>query len=183
MALKFINITKENILLATELELKIFPNMCAYNSYKNAYEKGAPYWLVYNNDSLIGISGLYEYPELGEPKTVWLGWYGILDQFRGNGYGKEILLKTIKIAKEKGYETLRLYTSKKLCPTAMNLYEKIMDFGEPYTLEQIDLERYVFTKSLSNKPATKWNNRNLYLYLDEESEKEGLEIYLKLKNN
>ena len=65
--LKYIEITNENIDFATKIQLQIFPNECAYNHYKytieknNEYEK---YYLVYYNDKVIGITGLYSQEDL-----------------------------------------------------------------------------------------------------------------------
>ena len=138
--------------------------------------------MVYDKGIFVGICGLYENPELGEPKTVWLGWYGVSSKQRCKGYGKQILLDMIKKAKDKGFDTFRLYTSKVKCPEAMYLYEKVMDFGEPYTLEETELERYVFTKSLTKNPASKWNNRSLKLYKEKERESNGREIFNSILN-
>ncbi len=183
MKLKFVDITDTNIMFATELQMSIFPDSCGYQSFVNAIELGKPYWLIYNDDTPIGISGLYVNPILDEPDTVWLGWYGVVDKFRGQGFGRKILAQTIDYAKKLGYKTFRLYTSKKYCPEAISLYDKIMDFGEDYTFEEKDMERAVYTKSLTDQPATKWDNRNLYLNLESDKEKNGLIQYLARKKS
>ena len=86
--LKYVPITMDNIIEATEIEMQFWPEQCAFNSYLNAYKKGKPYWLVYDENKLVGMSGLYEYPELGEPDTVWLGWFGVIKECRGGGMAK-----------------------------------------------------------------------------------------------
>lgn len=182
MELQYINITRDNIIEATKFELELFPDECGYNSFLDAYKNGKPYFMVYDKGIFVGICGLYENPELGEPKTAWLGWYGVSSKQRCKGYGKQILLDMIKKAKDKGFDTFRLYTSKVKCPEAMYLYEKVMDFGEPYTLEETELERYVFTKSLTKNPASKWNNRSLKLYQEKERESNGREIFNSILN-
>lgn len=189
LELTFVPITKENILLATEIQMTFWPNSCAYNSYIRAYNKGKPYWLVYSGNEIVGISGIYDYPELGEKKTAWLGWFGVLEKFRGGGYGKEILIKTLSIAKEEGYTALRLYSSKRedLCPNAVPFYRKISSmyngFVEDYTLEQPQMERIVVSFSLDGNTITKWNNRNLHLEEDEKDEENALKEYIKIKND
>ena len=188
MELKFVPVTMENIILATETEMKFWPDSCAYNSYLRAYENGKPYWLVYSDDKLIGMSGVYAYPELGEPETAWLGWFGVLDEFRGYGYGKMILLETLKRAKDMGYTKLRLYSSKRddLCPNAVQFYTKISSqfngFVEDYTLEQPEMQRIVVSFSLDGNPISKWNNRNLHLDEDRQDEDDGYQKYLLHKN-
>jgi len=107
----------------------------------------------------------------------------VLEKYRNKGFGKEILLETIKRAVSKGFKIFRLYSSKKYCKEALKLYEKVMDFGEDYTLEELDMERVVYTKSLTDKTASKWNNRNLFLYLETEKESKGYKAYLNLIKN
>lgn len=186
--LKFVDVDMDNIILATETEMNFWPDACAFNSYLRAYQKGKPYWLVYEGDNLIGISGIYDYPELGEKDTAWLGWFGVLPEFRGGGYGKAILLETLSRAKDMGYKRLRLYSSKRedLCPNAVPFYTKIsslfLGFVEDYTLEQQDMKRIVVSFSLDGNEITKWGNRNLHLNEDKNDEDDGYQNYLKFKN-
>ena len=189
MELKFVPITKENIILATDIEMTIFPNFCGFNSYLRAYNKGRPYWLVFDEgDNIIGISGIYEYPELGESQTAWLGWFGVLKKYRGYGYGRQILIETINRAKALGYNTLRLYSSKRqdLCPNAVEFYSKISSeyngFIEDYGLEQKDIQRIVVSFSLDGHKINKWDNKPLFLEEDEKDEKDGYLKYLSYKN-
>ena len=107
-----------------------------------------------------------------------MGWFGVLPEKRQCGYGKAILEKTIEIAKEMKYDTFRLYTSKILCPEAIFFYDKLMDFGEDYTLEELELQRRVYTKSLTDKPATKWKNKKLNLDYEKKREEKGMKKYL-----
>lgn len=180
--LNYKEITEENILFATHLEMQIFPSSCGYFSYLKAYENGAPYFLAYLNNEAFGITGLYEEERLGEKGTVWLGWYGILKNYRGRGLGKAILLDTIKEAENRKYETLRLYTSEKLCPEACILYDKVMDLGENYTVEEKDLKRKVYSKSLNGKPVKPWENKFLYLEENHKEEEQANKFYIKLLN-
>lgn len=186
--LLFIPVTKENIILATETEMKFWPNNCAYNSYLRAYEKGKPYWLVYKNNEIVGLSGIYESAELGEPETAWLGWFGVLEDYRHLGYGSEILEQTLEVARSQGFTKLRLYSSKRddFCPNALPFYKKLSakynGFVEDYTLEQLEMQRIVVSFSLNNKEISKWNNRNLHLDDDRNENKDSLQNYLKEKS-
>jgi len=175
--LRYVEITDKNILLATQIEMQIFPNMCGYLSYRRAYENGTPYFLVYLDGDVIGITGLYYEERLGEKNTVWLGWYGLLPAYRKLGLGKQVLLDTIEEAKKRNFDTFRLYTSANYCPDACILYGKVMDIGEDYTLEEPEMRRRVYSKSLTDKKVVPWNNR--YLFLSENHEEEGtaLKIY------
>lgn len=183
MKLKYLDITLDNIIMATEFEMTFFKS-CAFTSYLDGIKNNMPYMLVYDNDVLIGMTGLYKYDELGEPNTAWLGWFGVRKDIRQKGYGRQIIEDMCKMAKDKlGCNTLRLYTSAIQCPEAMFFYNKVMDFGEPYTLEEKELERWVYTKSLTDKPATKWNNRSLKLSHEKEREGKGLKKYLQYKES
>lgn len=177
MALKYVAVTYDNIIQATEFQMKLFPDYCGFLSYEKAIKKQRPYFLIYNEqDELIGTAGVNISDNLVENKTAWLGWYGVDPNFRQRGYGKQILLAMFDEARAMGCETLRLYTSAVLCPEAMILYHKMMDFGEPYDLEEKHLERWVFTKSLiPGKSATPWGNRSLRLDLEEQRSKESLQ--------
>ena len=176
--LRFEEITPENINLATKIELEFFPDMCAYCSYEDSFKNNNRYWIVYDENEIVGITGIYENAGLGEPNTCWMGWFGVLPEKRQCGYGKAILKKTIEIAKEMKYDTFRLYTSKILCPEAIFFYDKLMDFGEDYTLEELELQRRVYTKSLTDKPATKWKNKKLNLDYEKKREEKGMKKYL-----
>lgn|SRR5574344_1595493 len=183
-SLKFVPVTMQNIMQATAIEMKLWPTQCAYNSYLHAYQNGKPYWIVYDKNEIVGISGIYEYPELGK-NTAWLGWFGVVEEKRGYGYGKRILLQTLSIAKNQGFNCLRLYSSRdnNLCPNAIPFYEKLSvqfnGFVEDYTLEQKEMQRVVVSFSLDGKEISKWNNRCLHLVNDEIDEKNGYKVYSK----
>lgn len=65
--------------------------------------------------------------------SIWLGWFGVLNEFRRKGYGQQILIDTINMAKDlaKKYpiKYFRLYTSEKDDSIAQPLYYKIMDIN------------------------------------------------------
>lgn len=175
--IKYVEITEENIMLATQIELSIFPKSCGYISFERAYKKGDPYFLVYYDGKAIGTTGLYEDEKISSRGTVWLGWFGILPEYRGKGLGKRVLSDTIAEAAARGYSVFRLYTSAVSCATACKLYDAVMDFGEFYTREEPELMRKVYTKSLDGNSAEKWNNRNLMLGYNRGEEDEALKKY------
>ena len=180
--LKYVEVTMQNILLATQIEMEIFPNQCGYLSYYKAIQNGEPYFLAYLDDNAIGITGLYKEERLGEANTCWLGWYGLLPQYRKLGLSKTILLDSIEEAKKRGYDTFRLYTSARNCPDACILYDKVMDIGEDYTLEEPEVQRRVYYKSLTDNKVTPWNNRYLYLTENHGEEIDALTLYQKHLN-
>ena len=178
----YVEVTEKNIMLATGIQMTLFPKSCGYLSFKKAYEKGDPYFLVYYGGVPIGTTGIYEDAKITPPDTAWLGWYGILPEYRGKGLGKQVLADTIAEAARRGYSTFRLYTSAISCAVACKLYDKLMDVGEFYTAEEPELMRKVYSKSLDGRPVEKWNGRNLKLGENRDEEGRALEIYLSRLN-
>lgn len=75
-------------------------------------------FLIKVNDEIVGICGLYSLKEGTE--ELWLGWFGILSEFRNNGLGTEILGKLEKKAKKLNCKTLFVYVDFKGKP--LNFY-------------------------------------------------------------
>jgi len=67
-------------------------------------------WLVIENDSVIGICGLYSLADGAD--ELWLGWFGILPQLRNSGRGSEALKLIESEAVKRGCKTLRTYVDK-----------------------------------------------------------------------
>ena len=171
--IKYIKITKDNIDYATSIQMQIIPEECAYYSYLYIINKNLEwqnYYLVYDDDKVIGITGLYCLEDINETNSIWLGWFGVLEQYRRLGYGKRILLDTIEMAKDysKKYpiKYFRLYTSTRDNPLAQPLYESVMDIKEEYINPNdtnYDNTCVIYSKSLNDKKVTNWDNKNLHL--------------------
>lgn len=185
--MKYVEITSKNILLATKIQMKIFPEESAYEHYKYTikedieYEK---YYLVYDENNIIGITGLYSNEDIYKTNSIWLGWYGVLEKYRNKGYGKRILLDTIEMAKKLSIKYpikyFRLYTSERDDKLAQPLYEKVMDIKEYYKNENdvnYDNTCLIYTKVLGNYKIEKWNNRFLNLKEIIESQEIGNEKF------
>ena len=165
-------VNKENLNTAIKIQHNIFPlengsqdliesvynNLPSYVSSKN-------YWLVKVDDKYVGICGLYAYNN--NPKDVWLGWFGVLSSQRGKGYATQIFNFCMNEAKQLGFETLRLYTDEKDNAKAVKFYQKLDMISEVYNNPQDThfeiSQTLIFSKSLTNKPITLWNNKNLFL--------------------
>ena len=109
----------------------------AFLHYKYSIESNLEYikyYLVYDNDNVVGITGLYSNEEISETNSIWLGWFGVLEDFRSNGYGKQIFLDTIDMANDLKnkypIKYFRLYTSERDDAIALPLYNKVMDIKE-----------------------------------------------------
>ena len=177
--MKYERITFDNLELACKIQNELFPEEDARENFieqinKAPYRKEMDYRIVYLDNEPIGITGIYAYHEY--PNEAWLGWFGILKQFRNKGYGKKVLEDTMKYAKEKGYTIFRLYTDEFLLD-AQRLYEKMGFIKELYDREDDQseystAETYVYSKSLTDKEVELWNNR--LIGLKEQSIKENM---------
>ncbi len=93
-----------------------------------------------------------------------------MNEFRRKGYGQQILIDTINMAKylAKKYpiKYFRLYTSEKDDSITPPLYYKIMDIKEYYNnVNDVNYDNtcVIFSKSLFETPITYWNDRFLNL--------------------
>ncbi len=177
--MEFIEITMKNVLEATNAQMEIFgAKDCAYLCYIQHIQNGDPaYYIVKDNDEIIGISGIYVEPF--EPQTAWLGWYGVRELHRKKGYGAKILEKTIEIAKELGFKHFRLYTDV-VNPNAHRLYDRVMDYSEEYT--EPNFKVLIYSKSLCEEHTPKLNNRFINLASKDKEQDNGYDLYLKELN-
>lgn len=83
--------------------------------------KRLEYYLGYENNSVVGISGVYA----NSTNECWLGWFGIRPEYRRKGYASAMLNLQLEIMKNYGYEVCRLYTSEIINKEAVQLYRKI----------------------------------------------------------
>jgi GNAT superfamily N-acetyltransferase len=173
-------ITADNVDLAIKIQNEIFPSengalnlICSIDKKMKAEIIGK-HWRERANDYIcrvgdvpVGITGIYVYTEY--PEDGWCGWYGILPEFQGQGYGKKLLLWTMGRAKEMGLKNFRLYTDLKDSETAVNLYREIGMIEEPYTAEKLSLDNTtIFSKSLVSDKTERWNNKFLFLKQQED---------------
>lgn len=163
--IKYVEITRDNFELAYEIQKTIWPNDPDYQGFYHKAIDPQPYdscFLVYMKDTPIGITGTYI--EDFDSESIWLDWYGILPEYRGNGYGKTILLDTICYCQNfNDFSYLRLDTTYWENRPAVFLYDKVMDLKEDYTIEDTETKKYgylIYTYNLKRTGYTKpWNNR------------------------
>lgn len=165
--LNYVPVTLKNLDLAYKIQKEQWP----YDpDYQDLYDKAINTtddnieFLVYENDILIGITGVDVYQKYKD--SIWLDWFTILAQFRGRGLGKKVLLDTIDYCKTlKKYKNFRIDTTYYEDKIAIILYDKVMDLKEDYTVEDTDEKKYeylIYTKGLNSK-AKLWNNKYLGL--------------------
>ena len=182
MKLTYELINNENIYLATAIQHTIFPEECAYIHYKYAidtnYENNKYYMIKYNQIP-VGVIGLYINNQT-DTESIWLGWFGILPEFRSKGIGKKSLLDIIEEAKKYSKKYFRLYTNDDGTSTARPLYQKVMQISEKYRNEEDDNYNgncLVYSYSLCDEKVKPWNNRFLNLKEDKEQEKIGNNLW------
>ena len=175
--INFIKISQDNLNLACEIQNNIFPKEDARQNFieqinKDSYRKEMDYNIVYLENTPIGVTGIYSYNEY--PNDAWLGWFGILEEYRRKGYGGIVLDKTIELARKKGYINFRLYTDEH-AKSAHKLYESRGLIKEKYDNKD-DRDEYfisdIYSVSLTQKSIDLWNNK--ILGLKEQGEKENL---------
>ena len=168
--IKFQKIVKENLELACKIQNEIFPNEDARENYnecinKAPYRKELDYYIAYWDDKPIWVTGIYSYHEY--PDDAWLGWFGILDDYRWNGLGGELLDRTIKLARDKWYKNFRLYTDE-FAKTAHKLYESRWLIKEKYNRpddedQYFQAEIYIYSIGLIGNNIELWDNKLLWL--------------------
>ena len=177
--IEFKKVTKDNLEIACKVQNEIFPEEDGRQNYieqinKDPYRKEMDYYIVYLGSNPIGVTGVYSYNEY--PEDAWLGWFGILKEYRKSGFGGKVLDETIKLAKEKGYKNFRLYTDE-YATSAHKLYESRNMIKEVYDREDdkdeyFTTDVYIYSVSLVGEQVELWNNK--FLGLKEQGEKENL---------
>ena len=178
MKLEYELVNKKNINLATSIQHTIFPNECAYLHYKDSIDtnnKSNWYYIIKWKDIPIGVIGLYTDDSI-DRESIWVGWFGILPEFRSKGFGRKSLLDIIEKAKKYNKRYLRLYTDDDKDSTARNLYRSVMQMYEYYN--NVDDYTYdgnclIYSCSLCDEKVKPWNDKFLNLKRDVEEEKMG----------
>lgn len=178
----FERVNKDNLEIACKIQNEIFPEEDGRQNFveqirQDPYRKEQDYYIVYFDNEPIGVTGIYSYHEY--PENAWLGWFGILEKYRNNGYGGIVLDKTIQLAKDKNYTKFRLYTDE-YATSAHKLYKSRGLVEELYNNENdkdeyFDAKIYIYSLSLTDEPIDLWNNK--ILGLKEQGEKEHLNNY------
>ena len=163
-------VDESNWKIAYEIQAKEWPEAKAYNHFKEIAHSNNPKnmsFIAYLNEEPIGISGVYI--EDIDPTTLWLDWFCIDKKYRGNGYGRRILLDTIEYCKQfKDVDFFRIDTILKSTRPSSVLYIEEMDMIERYTKEYSKNNKdrwYICTKVLKGDgDLIAWNNRYLNLF-------------------
>ncbi len=88
--------------------------------------KGKVAFEVYldEGNEVLGTTGLYCYKRDAD-EAVWVAWFCVDPKARGRGIGQELIDHTVMLARNAGYDRIRLYTSTDPNDAAaQRLYEK-----------------------------------------------------------
>ena len=104
-------------------------------------------FLVYHNDEVVGICGLYTLSPHNR-EEMWLGWLGIIPSFRNKKYGRDIMEFLYKKSKENGCKELLSYVDKGGKP--LNFYKRegfdiigtVSDFLKSSNRNEIDGDEF-----------------------------------------
>ena len=188
MNLKYEKITKENIKKAALIQYKIFPNSCCYSVYLENIEKDNELpinYLVYYNDNPIGVIGLYSIEEYDD--TLWLSWFGILEEYRFKGFGTQMFNDIIEKAKNFNKKFLRLFSYEVWNSESQDFYNKHMQISEYYTNEsdnQYDIMEgkcKIFGYSLCDEPVDYWDNKFINIGSEDNIHNKSIELMKKDK--
>ena len=164
--MEFILIDKSNLDTAHEIENIIFPHYDALKNYLDSIfdPKKSGYYLIKENNTFIGIIGIYSYDAY--PEDAWLGWFGLLQEYRGKGYGKKGLEFFEELARNRGFRYARLFTDTLNNDNTRNFYkhhdyfeERYINFSDPASLKY---PISIFSKSLYEERCPRWNNRDIH---------------------
>lgn len=181
--LRYELITKDNLDLAVKVQNEIFPNENGKKNFIDSfrdhpYRKELKFFLVFDQQDVVGITGIYSYHEY--PEDAWLGWFGVLSKYRKKGYGSKMFDSFEDYAKSNGYKNIRLYTDEEDNIDATKLYYKKGMISEEYTNKDDIIHSVgkilIFSKSLTNTKTEKWDNKYLNLLGQEKRQEESNKI-------
>lgn len=163
--LEFVNLNRDNFDVALKIQNELFPSHSAYVNYREAVEKLTDnvYWIVRHGGENIGICGLYYYA--ADTESAWLGWFGILKEFRRQGFGSMALSRFEEEAERRGFKFCRLYTDRFENEIAKKFYESNGYVCEQYINDEDSACKIypidIYSKPLKNFVLVPWGNRNI----------------------
>lgn len=122
------------------------------------------YYLYLDGENVVGMSGVYVEP--ADPKSLWLGWFGVREQYRRSGLGRAILKFFEMEARSLGMDYCRLYTGDtEQNRGVMEFYRKCGYTYEPSGEDSStsDEPLCIFSKTVSGKPLEPWGDRPIEL--------------------
>jgi len=100
-------------------------------------------WVIKKEGRTVGICGMYSL--VPGVETLWLGWFGILPEFRNLKIGEDVLKTMEAYAKKIGCKTIRTYVDEEGKPLSFyfrNGFKKIGIVSEIIEKEGYDPEEF-----------------------------------------
>jgi GNAT superfamily N-acetyltransferase len=179
--LTLVPVTEENIDQAIAVQSIIFPAYSAEENYRDGVtgKTENAYYLVYDDRICIGITGLYSLSS--DPDSAWLGWFGVLEDFRRRHYGSMILSLFEEQARTAGFRYARIYTDRYDNDTAIAFYTACGYTPETYDNPEdpacYEYPILIFSKALYGGTPSAWNSRNIGLTEQMQKELKPRNIY------
>lgn len=173
-------VTPDNLDLLLAAQHQIWPQHGVDEDYlakpEEPEDQSNVSWLVYQGEQLVGLTGVFSFdpdePGYDNGESIWLDWFAILPDYRGQHLGQQVLEDVIAYCRALGrFKYFRIDTTYTPGRPAVGLYDKIMPLRESYTAEDTPehSEHYlIYTISLDDTVAKPWNNQ--YLKLGSHSE-------------
>ena len=163
----FVRITPDNVSIAHHINRVVFPKYDSLINFLDSFKEGAKdrFYLMKVGEEHVGIFGLYYYE--GYPDDAWLGWFGVLPEHRGKGYGNTALTFFEDLARDRGFRYVRLFTDTYDNEEAHKFYlehgfteERYINENDPASLKY---PISIFSKPLfAQFPLKPWGNRNIH---------------------
>lgn len=164
MKLRFEKLTRQNLNDCLTIKHLLFPESNSDEDYEKYFSNTAisEYFVVYFNNQPCAITGWYDFDNNKE--DAFMGWFGVLPNFRQKGIGSQVFDFTVNRVKEHKYNYFRLYTDIIVNKESVILYTKKGMLIEPYTYDDAlgnTGNFVVFTTIIKSNGNDKWNNRPL----------------------
>lgn len=166
--IKHIKINKDNLAYALQITQELFPNRNARKDYEGAVsgENDYNFFLIYDGDYCIGTSGIYHIGS--DYENGWVGFFGILPQFRREALGSDALRLLDETARDLGFRCMRALVNKSLDDEGAITFFKangyqMEEYYNPKDRASLNHDFIIMTKSLFQEPIKPWNNKNLHL--------------------
>lgn len=164
--MKLVRITNQNLQTAIEIQNNIFPTHDASQNYRDSVSgvTDYKYYLIEEEGiGYIGVTGLFSLDI--DPDSAWLGWFGILKQYRRHHFGSMAMRLFEEQAKTLGFKYCRVYTDRDNNEAAINFYTSngysFESYNNPFDPSCFDFPVLIGTKCVSTSPFVLWNNRNM----------------------
>ena len=119
--------TQKDIELVKSFFYKLFVDEAGYDlihfkqSVSGKHEfKRLEYYFGCENNAIVGVCGLYA----NQTDECWLGWFGVLPEYRKRGFATAMLNLLTETMKNYGYKICRIYTDAVTNKDAVCLYIK-----------------------------------------------------------